>query len=57
MAEIVAAGAGGNVLDMMFCQGVYDMVAVMDLPDASLSDRGEGRRAGERCVFYGRHFE
>ena len=35
MAEIVAAGAGGNVLDMMFCQGVYDMVAVMDLPDAS----------------------
>ena len=22
MAEIVAAGAGGNVLDMMFCQGV-----------------------------------
>ncbi len=35
MAEVVATGAGGNVLDMMFCQGIYDMVAVMDLPDAS----------------------
>jgi uncharacterized protein with GYD domain len=35
MAEIVASGAGGTVLDMTFCQGVYDMVAVMDLPDAS----------------------
>lgn len=35
MAEIVATGAGGNVLDMTFCQGIYDMVAVMDLPDAS----------------------
>ena len=35
MAEIVASGAGGNVLDMTFCQGIYDMVAVMDLPDAS----------------------
>ena len=35
MADIVATGAGGNVLDMTFCQGIYDMVAVMDLPDAS----------------------
>ena len=35
MADIVATGAGGNVLDMTFCQGTYDMVAVMDLPDAS----------------------
>ena len=35
MADIVATGAGGNVLDITFCQGIYDMVAVMDLPDAS----------------------
>ena len=41
MAEIVAAGAGGNVLDMMFCQGVYDMVAVWT-SRCVLSDRGEG---------------
>lgn len=35
MADIVAMGAGGNVLDMTFCQGTYDMVAVTDLLDAS----------------------
>ena len=35
MADIVATRAGGNVLDMTFSQGIYDMVAVMDLPDAS----------------------
>ncbi len=35
MAEIVANGAGGSLIDLTFVQGVYDMVAVMDLPNHS----------------------
>lgn len=35
MAEIVAQGAGGTLLDVTFIQGIYDMVAVMDLPNQS----------------------
>lgn len=35
MAEIVARGAGGSLLEVTFVQGVYDMVAVMDLPNQS----------------------
>ena len=46
MADIVATGAGGNVLDMTFCQESKDMVAVMDSPDYILSDWSEGRGAG-----------
>ncbi len=37
MAEIVAHGAGGSLLDCTFVQGVYDMVAVMDLPNQSVA--------------------
>ena len=35
MAEIVAQGAGGSLIDCTFVQGVYDMVAVMELPSHS----------------------
>ena len=35
MADIVAMGPSDNMVDMTFCQGIYDIVAVMDLPDAS----------------------
>jgi uncharacterized protein with GYD domain len=35
MADIVANGAGGSLIDMCFVQGIYDMVAIMDLPSNS----------------------
>ncbi len=35
MVDIVTTITTGNVLNMTFCQGIYDMMAVMDLPDAS----------------------
>ena len=31
MADVVADGAGGSLIDMCFVQGIYDMVAIMDL--------------------------
>ena len=35
MADVVANGAGGSLIDMCFVQGIYDMVAIMDLPSNS----------------------